>query len=105
MATRVSLATMLTDAGRFDEAERLWRDTLPQMQRTLGSDHPDTANCYAGLAIIEMHRGRRDAALRLLQQAARLNPLKGSTIAGHSAFTPLKDNPEFNKLLAATSRK
>jgi len=45
MATRASLATMLSDAGRFDESERLWRDLLGRMQRVLGRDHPDTANC------------------------------------------------------------
>lgn len=105
MATRVSLATMLSDTGRLDEAERLWRDTLNRMQRTLGTDHPATADCLVGLAAIEVHRGRRDAALGLLVQAVRANGLWGPKLATEPEFAALKGNPEFERLVASASRK
>jgi eukaryotic-like serine/threonine-protein kinase len=104
MATRVSLATMLSDAARFDEAERLWHDTLTRMERTLGKEHPDTAHCLLGLAIIEMHRGHRDAVLRLLRDAVRVNPEQVSRTAANPAFMLLKGNPEFDKLMARAGR-
>jgi tetratricopeptide (TPR) repeat protein len=104
MLTQVSFAKMLYDAGRFDEAERLYRDTLPRMQRTLGNNHPYAGNCYVGLALIEMHHGRQDEALRLLQTAVSVDPRKATSIAGNSAFNPLKGKPEYEKILATTER-
>ncbi len=105
LATRASLATMLSEAGRFSEAEHLWRDTLARMQHALGADHPDTANCLAGLAVIELHRGRKDAALHLVRQAVRVNPPWGPKLAADPAFSPLKDNPEFQRLVASAKPK
>lgn len=105
MATRASLATLLSDSGRFDEGERLWRDTLARMQRTLGFDHPDTANCLVGLAAIEIHRGHRDATLRLLAQAVRVSPQSGPKLATEPKFALLKGNPEFERLVASAGRK
>ena len=79
--------------------------TLPRMQRTLGYNHPYTAECYEGLALIEMHSGRHDEALRLLQSAVRANPLRAARIADNSAFTPLKGTPEYEDILAKTGPK
>ena len=98
MATRASLATMLSDAGRFDESERLWRDLLGRMQRVLGRDHPDTANCLVGLAAIEVHRGHREAALRLLEEAVKVDSRWAASLAANETFAPLKGNPAFEKL-------
>ena len=105
MATRASLATMLSNSGRFDEAERLWRDTLGRMQRTLGTGHPDTADCLVGLAAVETHRNHPDAALRLLAQAVRANPLWGAKLAAEPEFAALKGNPAFERLVASGGRK
>jgi tetratricopeptide (TPR) repeat protein len=98
LATRASLATMLTGAGRFDESERLWRSLLAQMRRVLGGDHPDAANCLVGLAAIEVHRGHQEAALRLLEEAVRVDPRWAASLAANESFAPLKGNPAFEKL-------
>lgn len=100
--TRASLATLLSDAERFDESERLWRDTLNGMQRILGPGHPDTANCLVGLAVIEMHHGRGDSALHLLEQAMSVNPVKTPRLVAEApVLKALKTVPEFEKLFSA----
>ncbi len=104
LATRASLATLLSDVGRLGESERLWHDTLARMQRTVGTDHPDTANCLAVLAVIaviEMQRGRKEAAMQLLRQAVRVNPPWGPKLAADPAFSSLKSNAEFQRLAAS----
>jgi non-specific serine/threonine protein kinase/serine/threonine-protein kinase len=105
MATRASLATMLFAAGRFDESERLWRSLLGQMQRVLGRDHPDTANCLVGLAAIDVHRGHQDAALRLLEEAAHVDPRRAASVADDKQFASLKGDPTFEKLVAPPREK
>ncbi len=96
---------MLSSAGRFDDAESVWRDTLARMQRTLGSQHPDTANCYVGLAAVELHQGRRDAAVHLLEQAIRVDPLWTAKLAADPAFAALKGNAVFDRLEATAHAK
>jgi tetratricopeptide (TPR) repeat protein len=105
MATRTSLATMLFDAGRFDESEGLWRSLIAQMQRVLGRDHPDTAECLVGLAAIDAHRGRRDAALRLLEEAVRVDPRWAASLGDKKAFASLKGNPAFETLVSSSRSK
>jgi tetratricopeptide (TPR) repeat protein len=105
MATRASLATMLSAAGRFDESERLWRDLLERMRRVLGRDHPDTANCLVGLAEVEAHRGRRDAALGMLEEAVRVDPRWASSLAARKELKSLAGDPAFKELVAPGTRK
>jgi tetratricopeptide (TPR) repeat protein len=101
IATRASLGTLLNDAGRYDEAERVWRDNLARMERALGADHPDTANCLVGLAVVEVHRGRREAALRLLAGAVRVDPKWAGWLPEQRGLKPLAGDPEFEKLVGS----
>jgi hypothetical protein len=97
ISTRASLATLLNDAGRYDEAERVWQDNLARMERALGADHPDTANCLVGLAVVEVHRRRREAALRLLARAVRVDPKWAGWLPEQRGLTPLAGDPDFEK--------
>ena len=44
LATMHNLANMYLGQGNYEEAEKLYRETLQIQQRVLGPDHPDTAN-------------------------------------------------------------
>jgi hypothetical protein len=44
-----NLGVLLADAGRGDEAERLFAEALPVLRETLGAGHPTTEACAANL--------------------------------------------------------
>ena len=75
---------------------------LSAERRTLGEDHPDTANCLVGLAGIEAHRQRRDAALGLLEEAIRVDPRWAGSLAVQEELRPLAEDPAFKKLVVTT---
>lgn len=52
--TRFNLASVLTQAGRPDEAEPLFAHSLVSSRRTFGTDHPDTIATAAMLAAVRM---------------------------------------------------
>jgi len=64
-----NLANMLFVAGRYDEAEKLQRDTLDIQRRVLGPDHPDAAMSTYNLGGIALQKGKPDEALSLLRNA------------------------------------
>jgi len=51
-----------------------------------------------GLAAIEVHRGHREAALRLLEEAVKVDSRWAASLAANETFAPLKGNPAFEKL-------
>ena len=64
-----NLANMLFVEGRYDEAEKLQRDTLDIQRRVLGPDHPDAAMSTYNLGGIALQKGKPDEALSLLRNA------------------------------------
>ena len=84
---------------------RLWRDLLERMRRVLGRDHPDTANCLVGLAGIEARRGRRDAALGLLEEAVRVDSRWAGSLAAQKELKSIAGDPAFRDLVASGTRK
>ncbi len=65
------LANVLDREGRYDEAEKLNRETLDIRRRVLGADHPDTAistynlGCIAAAGNNEMRLCRGYAKLSI----------------------------------------
>ena len=64
-----NLANMLFLEGRYNDAEKLERQTLQGQQRVLGPNHPDTAMSTYNLGGIALHKGKPDQALALLREA------------------------------------
>jgi hypothetical protein len=62
IAVRDNLASALVHAGRLEEAEALYRQTLVMSRKVFGSDHPDTAVALSGLAWVLQRTGRRAEA-------------------------------------------
>jgi tetratricopeptide (TPR) repeat protein len=60
LGTRNNLAIAYSDAGRTDEAIRLYEQTLADQERVLGADHPETLATRNNLAIAYRAAGRTD---------------------------------------------
>jgi serine/threonine protein kinase/tetratricopeptide (TPR) repeat protein len=65
--TRKSLAVMLVEAGRADEAVPLLEQVAREFTRTLGPDDPYTLNTLTSLAKAYQETGRPEMALPLLE--------------------------------------
>ena len=63
-----NLARLAGKAGRYAEAERLYRTVLDDRRRILGDDHPDTLATRHRLARIIGQRGRYGEAEELCHQ-------------------------------------
>lgn len=63
------LGYTLIRLGRYDEAEKVIRETLDIEGRALGVDHPETALSTYNLAVIALHKGKPDEALTVLRGA------------------------------------
>jgi tetratricopeptide (TPR) repeat protein len=59
--------------GKFDDAERLHRDELANIEQKRGSDHPSTAIALQGLADVLASSGRQGEAIALYQRALAIN--------------------------------
>ena len=64
-----NLANLLTNTGRHEEAEPLYRQALEIGRETLGEGHPDYAVRLCNFATLLANMGRHEAAEPLLRQA------------------------------------
>lgn len=64
-----SLASLLTQTGRYAEAERLYRRANAIREATLGSQHPDTAASMCNLATLLHDTNRKAEAMELQKRA------------------------------------
>ena len=64
------LASILTDQGKYDEAESLYQRALAGREATLGVGHPDTVDALNSLANLLRATGRRKEAAQLQGVAA-----------------------------------
>jgi tetratricopeptide (TPR) repeat protein len=79
---RYATAGLLRDAGRFDEAEPMYRASLEYWRETLGDDDPQVATALGGLGVLHLARGDAAAALGPLQDAMSRFAVKPSTRRG-----------------------
>ena len=83
------LSGALWAQGKFDDAERLHRDELANIEQKRGSDHPSTAIALQGLADILASSGRQTEAIALFQRALATN---------ERSFGPQSDQAAWNHL-------
>ena len=60
-----NLASVLTSQGRYEEAERLYRQVLTLRDETLGKEHPDTLRTLNNLALVLTDQGKYEEAERI----------------------------------------
>jgi pentatricopeptide repeat protein len=71
-----NLAAAYTDAGRTQEALKLYEETVRLKKAKLGPDHPDTLLSMGNLANSYHDAGRTEEALKLLEETLRLRKAK-----------------------------
>lgn len=73
MAIRLSnLANLLSDTGRNEDAEPLYRQALSIDEKSLGSNHPDVAAGLYNLGILLHETGREKEGIELLLRAYQI---------------------------------
>ena len=79
-----NLGEVVKAQGRYEEAERLYRQALAIDRATIGAGHPEYANHLNNLAGVVEAQGRYAEAERLYRQALEID---GATIGeGHPAY-------------------
>ncbi len=68
LTSRSNLAVAYDDAGRLDEAIRLYERTLADAERVLGDDQPQTLTSRSNLAYAYHMAGRQDEAIALFER-------------------------------------
>ena len=77
-------AIELEQSGQLDEAEAAWHAVLRV--------HPNDAEAYAHLGLLEAHQEHYEAAVPLYRKALALNPADGSAKMFVERCTYLKDH-------------
>jgi tetratricopeptide (TPR) repeat protein len=106
-----SLAYWLIDAGKYDEAERLVKESLSIREKMLGKEHPSVATALVVRANLYLARREYKAAVQDAEEAERIllpavgaahwqmamaQNVHGAALAGQRQF------PEAERLLLAS---
>lgn len=68
LSARGALASLHTDAGRYEQALALHQEVLALRKRRLGLDHPDTQSTLGNLALVLTYMGRYGQAQAVYDQ-------------------------------------
>ncbi len=96
-----SLGTALVENGRYDEAKRVYLDTIDRMgsgSRELASD--DLFGTWYNLACMASRAGRRDEAFEYLGHAVDAGYADVRFMSADADLKPLQTDPRFDKLVA-----
>ncbi|KAK8009153.1 hypothetical protein PG991_011704 [Apiospora marii] len=67
-----NLANVLSSQGKYEEAERMHRQTVQQSEKALGAEHPDTLASMNNLANVLSSQGKYEEAERMHQKELSL---------------------------------
>jgi tetratricopeptide (TPR) repeat protein len=97
-----NLANIITQEGRYAEAEKLQRETLDIQRRVLEPENPATAVSIYTVACILAHKDDLDKALSLLREAVDhgLSPAMDLAIEKDRDLKSLQGDPRFAALVA-----
>lgn len=79
--TQVELGLLRVDQARFDDAERLIRDSLEILKRKWGTHHSAVAAATHALGKVLEERGSYPEAIKVLDEAVRLRSVPGAELA------------------------
>ena len=87
LSARSTLATLHTDAGRYDQSLVLQQGVLDLRMRRLGLDHPDTQSTMGNIALLLTYMGRYAQAQSIYDEL--LPSLRRTAAAGGSGHDDL----------------
>jgi tetratricopeptide (TPR) repeat protein len=107
LRTEDSLANSLSELGQYEEAEKLERDTVERLRRTVPAHDPALSNALYDLGCIYALQGRREEALAYLHQAVEngLSVHSVSHIAEDEDLKSLRGDPRFEALAAEAVKR
>jgi tetratricopeptide (TPR) repeat protein len=85
-----SVAQALRIQKRYEEAERFYHRAINIAEKTIGTQHPDTAKIYGNLGHLYFERGRYSGAARLYERA--IATLERGSGAGDPLIPDLRRN-------------
>jgi tetratricopeptide (TPR) repeat protein len=68
-----SLASMLDDQGKYNEAEAMYRQTMELRETISGKEHKSTLNCMNNLAVVLERQGKYEEAEMMHQEELELS--------------------------------
>ena len=102
-----NLSIVLAHEGKYEEADKLCRETLETRRRGLGPEHPDTNESIYYLARIDALRVRRDEAISLLGESVnhRESPQDSLEILRDPDLKSSHGDPRFDALMAQAKER
>jgi tetratricopeptide (TPR) repeat protein len=85
IATRVNLASALSDVGKHSEADKLYRETLKIAEHLYGANHPCVASITGNWGELFRIMGRHHEAEQLMRHAILIEEQSGNTHSGRFA--------------------
>lgn len=101
---RVNLAALLASLGDYDGAWSNQARALEIRERAFGPNHPDTAGSVYNLACVSALRGRKEDALRYLDDAVTRG-FTSPMIATDPDLVSIREEPAFKATLARAREK
>jgi tetratricopeptide (TPR) repeat protein len=84
------LASIYTEQEKYDDAEQLLLNKIPEMEKHLGLEHVEIAECYNNLAEIYRREGRYQEAEPLFRRVIQL--MKTLLGDGHPSLLTVQNN-------------
>ncbi|KAI1317055.1 kinesin light chain 3 [Xylariaceae sp. FL0255] len=72
LASINNLANVLSSQGKYEEAEKMYRQILGMMEEVLGREHPSTLTSMSNLALVLYSQGKYEEAEKMHRQALGL---------------------------------
>ena len=104
LAAQNNLGLLYHDQGRYDETERLWRETLELRRQVLGVGHPATVASMVNMARVTSASGDTGAALGFLEEALDHGWAEAS-LDDDASLDPLRGDPAFEAIAAEVKRR
>lgn len=97
---RLHMSEYWKENGELDRAGRIWEEAVDELGPA-GAPPRFLALARYNLACIEVHRGRHDVAIGLLQEALPDSEILSANAPKDPDLEPLRGDPRFQELIAA----
>jgi eukaryotic-like serine/threonine-protein kinase len=100
METLAILSTALAKSGRYDDARKLYLDTIDKVSQKSGAQGEDVFGLWYNFACLAALAGHRDEAFDYLHRAIEAGYKDAQLIRTDDDLKSLQNDPRFDKLVA-----